>query len=189
MLNKTKQRSWTSTLRLMMHFHISCHDMHILLASQVIGGCHQMFATINSGAAYPCIFLSLISVTAEACVCNTLVISLLADGKYLGLSFHCGTARYRCDVCRIKEVPHILVHAIDHTHGLFEMFNSIDMGDPRWLTNHLVYVCMCLIHHYNIWRRRSVRSGYHGDPLSHLLCTPSFVVRSLDQACYLGVNI
>ena len=115
--------------------------------------------------------------TAEACVCNTLAISLLVAGKSLGLSVLCGKARYRCDVCctlyryqgstaagattnyLIRScicISHILVYAIDPTHGLFEMSNSIDMGDPHWLANHLVDVCMCFIHHYSCLKRGSV---------------------------------
>ena len=33
------------------------------------------------------------------------------------------------------------------------MYNSIDMGDPHWLANHLVDICMCFIHHYSCWKR------------------------------------
>ena len=117
--------------------------------------------------------------TAEACACNTLAISLslLVVGKSLGLSFLCDKARYRCDVCctlyryqgstaagattnsLIRSsicIPHILVYAIDPTHGLFEMSNSIDMGDHHWLANHLVDVCVCVIHHCGCWKRGSV---------------------------------
>ena len=30
------------------------------------------------------------------------------------------------------------------------------MGDPHWLANHLVDVCMCFINHYSWWKRGSV---------------------------------
>ncbi len=147
---------------------ISWHNMHILLASQVISVFNQMFATINSDVwRYRGIhsLLSHIGVTAEACVCNTLAISLswwlasMWDDPF-------SVARHDTDVTSvahyidIKEVqqqgppqiiwsdpayafPYILVYAIDPIHGLFEMYNSIDMGDPHWLANHLVDVCMC----------------------------------------------
>ncbi len=148
-LNKTILRSWTSTLHLMMHFlpqhaHVARFSSDQWVQSNVRDNKLWCLAI----ARHTLSSVSHWHMTAEACMCNTLASYLLVAGKSLGLSFLCGKAWYRCDFyVYIKEIkqqgpppilwsdpafafPHIMVHGIDPTHGLFEMSNNIDMGDP-----------------------------------------------------------
>ena len=92
MLHKKKQRTGTINFAfdyacLAFPATICTYSSLLRLSLGSIKCSRQSTTMLGDSAAYPCLYLYRISVTAEACVCNTLAISLLVVGKSLGLSF------------------------------------------------------------------------------------------------------